>query len=170
MNLSSIFTKYPTQESCLPILQEQQRGAQERTGQGGPLELPRLQVQLQRPVRRPHAQDPGSPTKVVPGDQPDRQRQEKPVRCQLARDLDLNQKTAWYMRTRIRVAMVNRERRHHRSRRNLLGRQAAQRQPTRRRQARPKGRGTAKRLIVGAVERGGRVVAKTAASMSGKIL
>ena len=30
--------------------------------------------------------------------------------CQLARDLDLNQKTAWYMQTRIRVEMVNRER------------------------------------------------------------
>ncbi len=30
--------------------------------------------------------------------------------CQLARDLELNQKTAWYVQTRIRVAMVHKER------------------------------------------------------------
>ena len=30
--------------------------------------------------------------------------------CQLARDLDITQQTAWYMQTRIRVAMVQRER------------------------------------------------------------
>ena len=30
--------------------------------------------------------------------------------CQLARDLELNQKTAWYVQARIRVAMVHKER------------------------------------------------------------
>ena len=59
---------------------------------------------------------------------------------QLSRDLDLNQKTAWYMQTRIRVAMVDLER--HllqgiiEADETYLGRQAAQGQPARRRQAR----------------------------------
>ena len=94
--------------------------------------------------------------------------------CQLARDLELNQKTAWYMQARIRVAMVQRER-------HLLqgiveadetyigGRP---RKGNRREDDKPakKGRGTNKRLIVGAVERGGRVVARAGTSLSGKAL
>lgn len=73
--------------------------------------------------------------------------------CQLARDLDLNQKTAWYMQTRIRVAMVQRER-------HLLqgiieadetylggkprkGNKRGDDKPA------PKGRGTTRRLVVG---------------------
>ena len=92
--------------------------------------------------------------------------------CQLARDLELNQKTAWYMQARIRVAMVQRERH------LLQGIVEADetyiggkpRKGNRREDDKPakKGRGTSKRLIVGAVERGGRVVARSGTSLSSK--
>ena len=94
--------------------------------------------------------------------------------CQLARDLGLNQKTAWYMQTRIRVAMVDRER--HllqgiiEADETYLG--GKPRKGNKREDDKPAkpGRGTDKRLIVGAVERGGRVTARTAANVGGKTL
>ncbi len=92
---------------------------------------------------------------------------------QLARDLDLNQKTAWYMAMRIRRAMVGdgellsgiveadeayiggkpRRRNHH-----------ADATPA------PRGRGTHKLPIVGAVERNGRVVAEPSIKVDGPAL
>jgi len=94
--------------------------------------------------------------------------------CQLARDLDLNQRAAWYMQTRIRLAMVQRER--HllqgiiEADETYLG--GKPRKGNRRDDDKPapKGRGTKKRVIVGAVERGGRVTARTAANVGGKTL
>ena len=82
---------------------------------------------------------------------------------QLARDLDLNHKTAWYMGMRIRRAMVDEGA-------LLSGIVEADeayvggkpRKPNRRDDDKPstRGRGTDKLPIIGAVERGGRVVAK----------
>ena len=82
---------------------------------------------------------------------------------QLARDLDLNHKTAWYMGMRIRRAMVDEGT-------LLSGIVEADeayvggkpRKPNRRDDDKPstRGRGTDKLPIIGAVERGGRVVAK----------
>ena len=94
--------------------------------------------------------------------------------CQLARDLDLNQKTAWYMQCRIRAAKGQRER-------HLLqgiieadetylgGKPRKGNKRENNKPAKP-GRGTSKRVIVGAVERGGRVTARIAANVGGKTL
>ena len=82
---------------------------------------------------------------------------------QLSRDLDLNQKSAWYMAMRIRRAMVDRDT-------MLSGIVEADeayvggkpRKSNNRKDDRnnPRGRGTSKLPIIGAVERGGKVVAK----------
>ena len=82
---------------------------------------------------------------------------------QLSRDLDLNQKSAWYMAMRIRRAMVDRDT-------MLSGIVEADeayvggkpRKSNKRKDDRnnPRGRGTSKLPIIGAVERGGKVVAK----------
>lgn len=89
--------------------------------------------------------------------------------CQLARDLDLNQKSAWYMQQRIRAAMLTNEGE------LLQGIVEAdetyvggkRRRPNRRdddngtgKSAGFTGRGTNKVPVAGAVERGGRVVAR----------
>lgn len=92
--------------------------------------------------------------------------------CQLARDLDLNQKSAWYMQQRIRAAMLTDEG-------ELLqgiveadetyvggkprkGNMRGDDKPGKR------GRGTKKIPVVGAIERGGRVVAQVATDLTGK--
>ncbi len=92
---------------------------------------------------------------------------------QLSRDLDLNQKTAWFILARIRAEMANKT--------NPIVLQGiieadetyiggkprkenkkADREPAKR------GRGTSKTAIIGAVERGGQVVAEVAKGLTGR--
>ena len=93
---------------------------------------------------------------------------------QIARDLDLNQKTAWYMLMRIRRNMVNEgpvlsgivE-----ADEAYIGGKPRKRNVRGNDKPNPRGRGTDKLPIVGVVERGGRVVAEpspkvTAAALS----
>ena len=94
---------------------------------------------------------------------------------ELARDLDLKQKTAWYLMTRIRAEMANKT--------NPIVLQGiieadetyiggkprkenkkADREPAKR------GRGTSKTAVIGAVERGGQVVAEVAKGLSGRAI
>ena len=92
---------------------------------------------------------------------------------QLARDLDLNQKTAWYLAMRVRAAMVE-------SGDLLTGIVEADeayvggkpRKPNKREDDKPnkRGRGTSKLPIIGAAERGGRVVAKPSMKVDVKAL
>lgn len=91
---------------------------------------------------------------------------------QLARDLDLNQKTAWYMMTRIRAEMAKK------GRVLLKGIIEADevyiggkpRKPNKREDDKPakRGRGTQKTPVLGAVERGGKVVAQVAEDLTGR--
>ena len=94
--------------------------------------------------------------------------------CQLARDLDITQQSALYMQWRVRVAMVSKQK-------TLLkgiveadetylgGRPRKGNKREDDKPAKP-GRGTDKTPVIGAVERGGRVVARTIADLSGKTL
>ena len=93
--------------------------------------------------------------------------------CQLARDLDLNQKSAWYMAMRIREAMTGE--------RGLLagiveadecyvGGKPRKRNKRDDEPEHPRGRGTSKLPIIGAVERGGDVVAQPSAKVTGNAL
>lgn len=93
--------------------------------------------------------------------------------CQLARDLDLNQKSAWYMAMRIREAMTG-------ERKLLAGIVEADEcyvggKPRKRNnrdddQDAPAGRGTSKLPVIGAVERGGDVVAQPSPRVTGSTL
>lgn len=91
---------------------------------------------------------------------------------QLSRDLDLNQKTAWYLMTRIRAEMAKK------GRVLLKGIIEADevyiggkpRKPNKREDDKPakRGRGTEKTPVLGAVERGGQVVAQVAEDLTGR--
>ena len=91
---------------------------------------------------------------------------------QLARDLELNQKTAWYMQQRIRAAMAADQAP------MLQGIVEADetyvggkpRKGNKRDDDKPhkRGRGTKKTPVLGAVERGGQVAARVADDLSGK--
>ena len=91
--------------------------------------------------------------------------------CQLARDLDLNQKSAWYMKMRIREAMVED------SETFLHGIVEADEAflstdgSSKRDDDPPKrGRGTKKLPVIGAIERGGKVVAQPSPKVTAKTL
>lgn len=91
---------------------------------------------------------------------------------QLARDLDMNQKSAWFMQQRIRAAMMTAEAP------LLQGIVEADetyvggkpRKGNRRDDDKPnkRGRGTKKVPVVGAIERGGRVIARVAERLTGR--
>ncbi len=93
--------------------------------------------------------------------------------CQMARDLDMNQKSAWFMQQRIRAEMASEQG-------DLLqGIVEADecyiggkpRKGNRRDDdgpGTPRGRGTRKTPVIGAVERRGKVVARVADDLSGK--
>ena len=96
--------------------------------------------------------------------------------CQLARDLAMNQKSAWYMMQRIRAEMA--------SKNDILLQGVIEadetyiggkpRKPNKRddddnpENQNPRGRGTKKSAVIGAVEREGNVVAKAQDDLSGK--
>ena len=83
--------------------------------------------------------------------------------CQLARDLDMNQKSAWYMAMRLREKMRD-------SDEWLKGIVEADETYVggKPRAKSKRGRGTTKSPVIGVVERGGRVVAKFMKVLSGE--
>ncbi len=93
--------------------------------------------------------------------------------CQLARDLDLNQKTAWFLMQRVRAEMATKQ-----SAILLQGIVEADetyvggrpRKGNRREDdtPSPRGRATKKTPVIGAVERGGNVVAQVASDLTGR--
>ena len=93
--------------------------------------------------------------------------------CQLSRDLDLNQKTAWYLQTRIRAEMANKtnpivlqgiiE-----ADETYIGGKPRKENKKEDREPAKRGRGTSKTAVIGAVERGGQVVAEVAKGLTGR--
>ena len=93
--------------------------------------------------------------------------------CQLARDLNLNQKTAWYMQARIRAEMANKtnpivlqgiiE-----ADETYIGGKPRKENKKEDREPAKRGRGTSKTAVIGAVERGGQVVAEVAKGLTGR--
>ena len=96
--------------------------------------------------------------------------------CQLSRDLNLTQKMAWYILTRIRAEMANKtnpivlkgiiEADETYIGGNLVS------QPNKREdfESSKRGRGTDKTAVIGAVEPGGRVVAQVAEKLTGRCI
>ncbi len=94
--------------------------------------------------------------------------------CQLARDLAVTQPTAWYMQTRIRGAMASKQKGLLQGivemDETFLGGQPrkANKKEDRTLHLKERGRGTSKTPVMGIVERGGNVTAKATAFVTGK--
>ena len=93
---------------------------------------------------------------------------------QLARDLDLNQKTAWYMMVRIRAEMAKKggallegiiE-----ADETYIGGKPRKKNKRADDEPAKRGRGTDKDAIIGAVQRGGKVVAQLAPNLTGRTI
>ena len=93
---------------------------------------------------------------------------------QLQRDLELNQKTAWYILTRIRAEMSKKggallqgiiE-----ADEAYIGGKPRKENKKEDREPAKRGRGTDKTAVIGAVERGGKVVAQVAENLTGRTI
>jgi len=186
MNLLTIFTRFPDQEACIEYLEKVRWGSDAHCPHCGAMSVAR-KAEGGR-VGRWNCHVCRASFNVLAGTIFEKTRiplqkwflaigllvnAKKSISSfQLARDLDMNQKSAWYMQQRIRAAMLTEES-------DLLqGIVEADetyiggkpRKGNRRDDDKPnkRGRGTKKQAVIGAVERGGRVVARVADDLSGK--
>ena len=94
--------------------------------------------------------------------------------CQLARDLQLNQKSAWYMMQRIRAELASKQADFLRGIVEMDETYVGGKPRKRNKRdddgntKNPRGRGTRKTPVIGAVERGGQVTAQVADDLSGR--
>jgi len=186
MNLLTIFKRFPDQEACIEYLEKVRWGAEAHCPHCGSTDVAR-KSESER-VGRWNCHACRSSFNVLAGTIFEKTKvplqkwflaiglivnaKKSLSSGQLARDLDLNQKTAWFMQQRIRAAMLTAEG-------DLLqgivevdetyvggkprkGNRRDDDKPTKR------GRGTSKIAVVGAVERGGRVIARVADDLTGK--
>ena len=92
---------------------------------------------------------------------------------QLARDLELNQKTAWYIQTRIRAEMAKKSsgilpKGIIEADETYIGGKPRKRNKKEDRERVKRGRGTNKDAVIGVIERGGKVIAELSDSLSGR--
>ena len=186
MNLITIFSLYPDQEACIEHLEAVRWGDEAHCPHCGSAEVAR-KAERHR-IGRWNCRDCKSSFNVLSGTIFEKTKVElqkwflavglvvnakKSLSSyQLARDLELNQKTAWYMQQRIRAAMAADQAP------MLQGIVEADetyvggkpRKRNKRDDDKPskRGRGTSKTPVIGAVERGGQVAARVADDLSGK--
>lgn len=188
MNLLQIFHKYPDQEACIEHLENVRFEHQSYCPHCGSVNVQR-KCDGDR-IGRWNCHDCKSSFNVLSGTVMEKTRiplqkwflaiglmvnaKKSMSSPQLARDLDLTQPTAWLMQKRIRAEMASKE-----SSIKLQGIVEADETyvggKPRKRNNRDdddhkgkRGRGTSKTPVIGAVERGGKVVARVAADLSGK--
>ena len=186
MNLITIFSLYPDQEACIEHLEAVRWGDEAHCPHCGSAEVAR-KAERHR-IGRWNCRDCKSSFNVLSGTIFEKTKVElqkwflavglvvnakKSLSSyQLARDLELNQKTAWYMQQRIRAAMaadqapmlqgiVEADE-------TYVGGKPRKRNKRDNDKPSKRGRGTSKTPVIGAVERGGQVAARVADDLSGK--
>ena len=189
MNLITIFTRYPDHESCIEHLEKVRFGDEPYCPHCGSVKVAR-KADGER-IGRWNCHDCKSSFNVLSGTIFSKGRvplqkwflaiglivnaKKSLSSCQLARDLDVTQPTAWYIQQRIRAEMS-------REQRSLLHgiveadetyiggrpRKANKRKDDDSTPSYPRGRGTRKTSVIGVVERGGNVVARVAGKLNGK--
>lgn len=189
MNLPQIFRQFPDQEACIEHLENLRYKHEEYCPHCGSVNVSR-KCDGDR-VGRWNCHDCKSSFNVLSGTIMEKTRvplqkwflaiglmvnaKKSLSSLQLARDLELTQPTAWFMQKRIRAEMASKQ-----SGIELQGIVEADEtyvggKPRKGNNRdddgngkNPRGRGTSKTPVIGAVERGGKVVAKVATDLSGK--
>ena len=189
MNLIDVFERFPDQESCIEYLER----IRWRSGVSCPVceckSVKRKKEDTEGRVGRWHCAECGLSFKVTHGTVFHGTKialqkwflalalilnAKKGVSShQLSRDLDLNQKTAWFILTRIRAEMANRtspivlqgiiE-----ADETYIGGKPRKENKKEDRKPAKRGRGTSKTAVIGAVERGGQVIAEVAKGLTGR--
>ena len=186
MNLITIFSRYPDQEACIEHLENIRWGDHPHCPHCGSLKVAR-KGEGER-VGRWNCHDCHASFNVLSGTIFQKTRvplqkwflaiglmvnaKKSLSSCQMSRDLDLTQPTAWYMQQRIRAAMAAEQgpllQGIIEADETYVG--GKPRKSNRRDQDQPakRGRGTSKTPVIGAVERGGRIAAQVATSLTGR--
>ena len=186
MNFMTIFTQFPDQEACIEHMENVRWGDDPSCPHCGSVRVARKQEKGR--IGRWNCHDCKSSFNVLNGTVMEKTR--LPLQkwflaislmlnakkglssCQLARDLDMRQKSAWYMQQRIRAAMLTKQKMllHGviEADETYVGGKPRKKNRREDDKPNPRGRGTRKAAVIGAVERGGRVVAKIADDLSGK--
>lgn len=189
MNLMTIFTKFPDQEACIEYLERVRWGDEANCPHCGSLNVGRKDDSGR--VGRWNCHACNSSFNVLSGTIFEKTRiplqkwflaiglivnaKKSLSSFQLARDLDMNQKSAWYMQQRIRAAMLTEEgellqgiieadETYVGGKPRKTNRRDDNSKPNKR------GRGTKKTPVIGVMERGGRVVARVADELGGKAI
>ena len=94
---------------------------------------------------------------------------------QLERDLDLNQRTAWFLLTRVRAEMADKTnsillKGIIEADETYIGGKPRKENKKENREPAPRGRGTSKTTVIGAVARGGEVVAQVVENLTGRTI
>ena len=94
---------------------------------------------------------------------------------QLERDLDLNQRTTWFLLTRVRAEMADKTnsillKGIIEADETYIGGKPRKKNKKEDREPAPRGRGTSKTTVIGAVERGGEVVAQVVENLTGRTI
>jgi len=187
MNLITVFTRFPDQEACIEHLENIRWGENPYCPHCGSIRVAR-KGESDR-IGRWNCHDCHASFNVMAGTIFSKTRiplqkwfmavclvinaKKSLSSCQLARDLDLNQKTAWYLIQRIRAEMATKQA-------DLLhgiveadetyigGKPRKQNKRDDDEPKAPRGRATSKTAIIGVVERGGQVSARVATGLKGK--
>ncbi|MCY4239966.1 MAG: IS1595 family transposase [Rhodospirillaceae bacterium] len=123
MNITSIFQRFPNQDACIAHLEKALWADQPRCPHCGSTRVARKEDQGR--VGRWNCHDCKSSFNVLSGTIFEKTRiplqkwflgialivkaRKRLSSCQLARDLNMNQKSAWYMQQRIRTAMASKQ-------------------------------------------------------------
>lgn len=189
MDLLTVMQRFPDQEACIAHLEKVRWGDSPKCPHCESVDISRKKENGIGRVGRWHCSDCGASFRVTCGTVFHRSKvnlqkwflaislilnaKKSLSSHQLARDLRLNQKTAWYIMTRIRAEMAKD---------NVLiqgiieadetyiGGKPRKRNKKEDREPSKRGRGTDKDCILGAVERGGKVVAKIATELTGRYI
>jgi len=123
MNITSVFYKFPDQEACIAYLEEIRWGDDAHCPHCGSTSVARKDDQGRIGRWNCHGckssfnvlagtifeNTKDTPSKVVSEHCSDYQCQKSLSSCQLARDLDMNQRSAWFMQQRIRAQMAGKQ-------------------------------------------------------------
>lgn len=190
MDLLTVMKTYPDQEACIAHLEKVRWGDNPNCPHCDSVDIVRKKESGVGRVGRWHCSDCGASFRVTCGTVFHKSKvalqkwflaislvlnaKKSLSSHQLARDLDLNQKTAWYIMTRIRAEMAKKggvllqgiiE-----ADETYIGGKPRKENKKEDREPVKRGRGTDKDAILGAVERGGKVVAQLATELTGRYI
>ena len=190
MNLIEVMERFPDQESCIEHLEKIRWGGKTVCPHCESKKVVRKNEDGESRVGRWHCKDCGASFKVTSGTVFHGTKiplqkwflaialmanaKKSLSSCQLSRDISINQRSAWFLMTRIRAEMAKKEgvllQGIIEADETYIGGKPRKHGKYKDKEPAKRGRGTKKTPVLGAVERGGKVVAEVAKGLTGQAI